>query len=70
MDGLSSVFAQQEVIDLTQELISGKSGNAATSGGDGANAESSTASETTNEQPAYSWKVGDQCMAVYSEDGM
>lgn len=68
--GLSSVFSPQEVIDLTQELISGKSGTAASSSGDGANAEASTASEATNEEPAYTWKVGDQCMAVYSEDGM
>ncbi|XP_070174918.1 survival of motor neuron-related-splicing factor 30-like isoform X2 [Littorina saxatilis] len=63
-----------EVIDLTQELISGKGGagggGGAASSGDAYGAAASTSAETGEEEPAYSWNVGDQCMAVYSEDSM
>ncbi|XP_076457263.1 survival of motor neuron-related-splicing factor 30-like [Babylonia areolata] len=63
----------QEVIDLTQELISGKTtGAAGGSGVEGVSggADDSVAEETPSQEPQYSWKVGDQCMAMYSEDGM
>ena len=58
------------MIDLTQELISGKGAGAVAASGSGESEVAAvTASEVTNQQPEYSWKVGDQCMAVYSEDG-
>ncbi|KAL8576036.1 hypothetical protein ACOMHN_052054 [Nucella lapillus] len=61
----------EEVIDLTQELISGKTAGAGGSAQEGESTSGAAAAEETpNEEPEYSWKIGDQCMAVYSEDGM
>lgn len=63
----------QEVIDLTQELISGHtSGSAAgTSGaGDGGAATLTSGTAEPSDHPQYSWQVGEECLAVYSEDGM
>ncbi|XP_023676025.1 survival of motor neuron-related-splicing factor 30 [Paramormyrops kingsleyae] len=48
----------QEVIELTKDLLSSQPSVASTS--------SSSTAETTS---SHSWKVGDQCMAVWNEDG-
>lgn len=59
----------QEVIELTSDLISGS--RAAASGSGNVNEETAAVPSTSqDEEPALSWQVGDQCMALYSEDAM
>lgn len=48
----------QEVIELTKDLLSTQPSETLTSSDSFASA-----------QPTHSWKVGDKCMAVWSEDG-
>ena len=60
----------QEVIELTQELISGRTGP-----GSSGQAPDNGASKPgdllhqAEELTQYAWKVGDNCMAVYTSDG-
>ncbi|PVD31943.1 hypothetical protein C0Q70_07369 [Pomacea canaliculata] len=53
-----------EVINLTQELISGHRDTSAVSGD-----QEEFTDETSTEQPQYSWSVGDRCLAMFSDDG-
>lgn len=57
-DPFLTVFVQQEVIDLTKDLLTSQPTEGA-----------STTHGSETVPVKLGWKVGDKCMAVWSQDG-